>query len=77
MIEHPYFDSSFKEEFELEFPELVKLDLEHIKVLTQMEHLTKDGRSELENYEIYTNSELEEDSGDGSSGEQYENSAGI
>lgn len=42
-----------------------------------MEHLTKDGRSELENYEIYTNSELEEDSGDGSSGEQSENSAGI
>lgn len=35
LISHQYFDDQFKQEFEREFPELLRLDKEHTKLMQQ------------------------------------------
>lgn len=35
LISHQYFDEEFKQEFEREFPELLRLDKEHTKFMAQ------------------------------------------
>lgn len=48
--------------------------------MTRMTHLTKDGREELPLYEIFTDSDVEEDSDDdddSSGGEQSGKSTGV
>lgn len=83
LLEHPYFDKQFKQDFEEAFPALLNSDLEHSNELTRIPHLTKDGRDELPLYEILTDSEIEEDDSEGeenSSGEgdqQSGESAGM
>jgi hypothetical protein len=64
LLEHPYFDSDFKSQFEADFPELIKNDKTYSEALTKIEHLTKDGRTEIPTFEIFTDSEMEEDSDD-------------
>lgn len=78
LISHQYFDEEFKQQFEREFSELLRLDKEHTKTMAQQPHLTKDGRDELPLNEIFTDSDLEEDSDDESSGgEKSRNSTGL
>ena len=70
LLEHPYFDPDFKSKFEEEFPQLIRNDKIYSEELSKVEHLTKDGRTEIPTFEIFTDSEMEEDSDDddGSSG---------
>ena len=48
----------------MEFPGLIRNDTLYSEALTKTEHLTKDGRTEIPTFEIFTDSELEEDSDD-------------